>query len=51
LHVNTIYYENPEDIEAYTARRLMDRKSYGKATIEKPNISKFGSDQFCLNRL
>ncbi len=48
--VNSVYYETPEDIDAYTARRLMDNRKFGKGTIEAPNLSHFASDQFCLKR-
>ncbi len=48
--VNSVYYETPDDIDAYTARRIMDNRKFGKGSIEAPNLSHFGSDQFCLVR-
>lgn len=47
--VQSIYYKNKEDLDAFTTYKLIcSRKNFGGAPLlEKPNFDHFSSDQFC----
>ncbi len=48
VDTKTIYYENKKDSVALMARRLMVRGGHKAATIDKPELQHFASDEFCL---
>ena len=48
VDTKTIYYGKREDAIFLSARKLMDRKTYGGGTIEEPNLEYFSSCEFCL---
>jgi len=46
--VKTIKYKNKEDVEALQTYKVLCNRSFGRqATLSNPNLSHFGSDEFC----
>ena len=46
--IKTIYYKNKEDVEALQTYKILTNRSFGRqATLSNPNLSHFGSDEFC----
>lgn len=48
VETQTVYYEKTSDVMAYQARRLMNRSGGKSGTFQKPELSHFSSDQFCI---
>lgn len=47
--VKSIYYKKKEDVEALQTYRILTRRTFGRqATLSNPNLSHFGSDEFCF---
>ena len=44
----SIYYKNKDDCEAFQTYKILCNRSFGKqSTLSSPNLSHFGSDEFC----
>lgn len=48
LETKTVLYEKSSQCFAYQARRCMNRTKGKQRTLQKPELSHFGSDQFCI---
>ena len=47
--VKTIYYKNKDDVEALQTYKILCNRTFGRqATLSCPNLSHFGSDEFCF---
>lgn len=46
--VKSIRYKNKSDVEAFQTYKVLSNRSFGRqATLSNPNLSHFGSDEFC----
>lgn len=44
----SIYYRYKDDVEAFQTYKILCNRSFGRqATLSSPNLSHFGSDEFC----
>lgn len=47
--VKSIFYKQKEDVEALQTYKILTRRTFGRpATLSSPNLSHFGSDEFCF---
>jgi len=47
--VKTILYKDDQDVEALQTYKILSRRSFGRqASLQSPNLSHFGSDEFSL---
>ena len=47
--VKTILYKDRKDVEALQTYKILSTRSFGKQSkLSNPNLSYFGSEEFCL---
>lgn len=47
LETKSIYYNSREDINSFTAYKLLTNRKWGSTSLDKPNLDHFSSTEFC----